>query len=678
MKRISPVLFLTLASAMAVSGQTSIAQSGDRSLAPGPIAELLPDSNAPEGTGFDYPGVNLEHNGLPEKQPQVDSFQLPESNPLPPAGSATAPRTAPRVAPRTAPTTTGRSSFSPDPRSAHPLPLFDTPAQTPPSDTLIGQPAPVMPATDWTAPRTPRSFQHGSRLTGGMTGSTQQPVWNAMPVEEESIISAEPCGCDSEMVIESDCDTCSPGDVIYLEGVQDDCDVCDSDDIVDSCDDVDEEAFYDTGAQRIDESSRRKSHQSNRRRGHKGIFGRHRSRHQTRKKERKGQEDEPFEEELCDDTCEAVDDYADEGYGPEDQYLDQRPRDQNIVAPQVADGADRGGVNTLIGVSGLYFSRNYEADSQYSASRFIGERGLFSNDADHGNFGGFDVNLARRKGNGNGFEVRYFQLDPSRASRALDGGPLALGTATPGGPAIFLSGVGVPGTTAAEIYNFADVHQITRETSIDNAELNLLRLGRIGQRQHGVGRTVSHEYLVGFRYLKFDESFNYSAQAFRPGNVASVLSRADYLNEVSNSLYGAQIGGRTEIGFLRRFSLIIGTKAGIFSNHYENNQNITFHPRGNPPVTAQVVDGPYQGQAFDTHGENSDLTMLGELDLGVTCQLYRNSRLRVGYRALFVSDVALAVPQTEVFFSDLNAVSSPTANDDLMLHGGYFGLEVAY
>jgi hypothetical protein len=339
----------------------------------------------------------------------------------------------------------------------------------------------------------------------------------------------------------------------------------------------------------------------------------------------------------------------------------------------------------MIGLSGLYFSRNYEDDQQFSASQFANERGLFSNDADHGNFAGYEAYLSRRKANGNGFEGRYFALEPSSATASLGGGPL---TSLSGGSVVgapeFLSGVGLQAAnlgadiTAADVFNYADVHQVVRETQIQNAEFNLLRLGRSAQRSHGVGRLVSHEYLFGFRYFRFDESFNYNAQVFRPGNVASGLSRADYLNEVTNTLFGLQIGGRSEIGFLKRFSLIAVSKAGVFNNDFTNNQTVNFSPRGGNLVTAEVLDGAYSGQAFATEGRDSAVTMLGELDLGVTCQMTNNSRLRVGYRALFVPNLAFAVPQTEQFFTDLNAVQTPTDNDDLFVHGGYFGAEFAF
>ena len=165
---------------------------------------------------------------------------------------------------------------------------------------------------------------------------------------------------------------------------------------------------------------------------------------------------------------------------------------------------------------------------------------------------------------------------------------------------------------------------------------------------------------------------------FRPGTIASNLSRADYLNEVTNSLYGLQIGGRTEVGLLRRFNVIATAKAGIFNNDFTNNQTVNFSPRGAATQTAQVLDGQFSGVPFDTEGEDSEFAMIGEFDVGLTYQMFRNSRLRVGYRAIFVTDVALSVPQTETLFSDINAVQSPTANDDLFLQGGYFGAEFAF
>ena len=709
MKRISPVLFLTLASATILNGQLSFAQSQSSNVAPGPIAELLPKAGTPAKDAFDLLGPAPGPNRLPapNSKPQVDSnsFQVPESNALPPATSHES------------------SVIEPPPGNA--LPLFDTPAQPRSTGTLINSPPPEMPSAAATLPRTPGSFFPGSTPVGtSQFGTGQEVVYSDIPVAAPTVgvstFAGEPCGCQSAMVVsqgDHGCDTCGEGGIVSTGDCG--CDTCGEGGIVSTGDchscnsgddvfyaNVDEvgsenyadctaaecsqpqEGFYDTGADRID--SKPSGHSS--RRGHKGIFARHRAKHLAKKEALAGRNQV--------------------GQGNFEQGQLASNVGQGLVAPAgaaVAAGAAGTGaaavaagaaigqsqangsfVNTTIGANGLYFNRDYEDDRLFSASRFANERGLFSNDADHDDFGGYEVFLNRRNANGNGLEARFFDLEPSSATATLGGAPFTTLSGGGGsfGPGQFLTGVGVPDVnfgggfvqdvTAADVFNFADVHQVTRETSIQNIEFNLLRLGRIGQRQRGVGRTVSHESLVGFRYFRFDESFNYSAQVFRSGTIASDLSRADYLNEVTNSLYGIQIGGRTEIGFLRRFSVIATTKAGFFNNNFTNNQNVNFSPRGAATETAQILDGQFAGQPFDTEGEDNDFAMIGEFDVGVTYQMFRNSRLRVGYRAIFVTDVALAVSQTETLFSDLNAVQSPTDNDDLFLQGGYFGAEFAF
>ena len=664
MKRILPVLFLTAAATMFLGDQMSFAQSQSVDIAPGPIAELLPDFDTPAKGGFGNLNSDLPPNRLPTPNRQslptsANRNQLPEANALPPA------------------TSQGSSA-----RNS----LFDSPAQPRSAGARIDSPPPTMPSPTVLPPSAPGSFYPGSTPVEADRFDTHQgSVNSAVPFtgtsfedqscgcESEVIAFGEDCGCESEVIVSGEdcgCDTCDSGDEVFLVdeagfGNYDDCALegaCPS-----------EGEYYDTAAPQFD--SEAKQH-SNRRREHKGIFGRHHAKHLAKKQAR------------------ARRNHDDERYALEDEYAshgDVPCEDGSCgVADEIGagsavslDGVQGTGsfVNTTIGVSGLYFERDYEDDQQFSASRFANERGLFSNDADDGNFSGYDVYLNRRKANGNGFEARFFELEPSRATASLSGGPVTLlsGNNRPFGSPLFLSGVGVQTgggllIGADEIFNLAEVHQVTRETSIQNVEFNLLRLGRAGQRKRGVGRLASHEYLVGFRYFRFDESFNYSAQGFSDGNIASGLLRADYLNEVTNSLYGIQIGGRTEIGFLRRFSLIVSTKAGIFNNDFTNNQTVNSTPRGAGTVNAQLL----AGQPFDTEGEDSEITMIGELDLGVTYQMFRNSRLRVGYRALFVSDVAFAVPQTEPLFTNLDAVQSPTDNDNLFLQGGYFGVEFAF
>jgi hypothetical protein len=52
--------------------------------------------------------------------------------------------------------------------------------------------------------------------------------------------------------------------------------------------------------------------------------------------------------------------------------------------------------------------------------------------------------------------------------------------------------------------------------------------------------------------------------------------------------------------------------------------------------------------------------------------------LRVGYRALGITDIAFASNQIGDDFTDATALNSPVTDGDLVLQGAYFGLEFAY
>ena len=676
MKRITPVVLLALTPSLAWQSPSVSAQSSNRDLAPGPIAEVLPEKDL-----FDTLGVRHSSNNQ-STVPSLDRTgpSVFNANPLPSsAGSGL----------RAPSNSIGGSSGS----GTRDGGLGASSRQS------ISSPAPVVPSrSNWSAPRTPvntkfmppsvpenvyrndagASVQSPLQNTAESSIPQEQIVTHSPPVDSPRVITgtSESCACEvdgvdfelhSDITVDSSCgcaDCGSDDGFLYTDGG---CSECDT---------VYEESTPDSG--------RRKSH-LHRHNRHKGILGRHRAKHAQKKARRhKAQpkivaDDYYYEEFVDDDSVYFEPDNEEYDVVYDHGNLVGGVSDQDSAVDPIDYGQDsQKSVNTIIGLSGLYFTRNYGDDLLLSQSQFPGERGLFANDADHDEFGGFDVNLTRRKANGHGFEARYFAFEPSRVSRSLGGSPVTALDGTSFFPSSGLAGigtgiVGLAGTfSAADIFNAASVHQVTRDTEIRNVEFNILRLGRVGQRKKN-GRAISHEYLLGFRYFEFNESVDYSARAF-PTN--SVITQANYQNEVSNSLYGIQVGGRSEIGLLRRLSLIVGTKAGVFSNDVSNDQTVNFTQRGAPTVTATPIDP--SGANLPFSASRNDITLLGELDLGLTYQVTDNSRLRVGYRAVYVPDVAFATAQTDILFAQPQFGDRPDSDDDLILHGGYLGLEVAF
>ena len=211
MKWISPALVLALVPAGTVLGQSTT--SNVDNLAPGPIAELLPDS--PSGSSF-RPGV----------------MQPPATNPLP-GNSAT---------------------------GVNPLPSSGSPTPTSPRRSLINEPVPYSQVPQiqqdmysledtFTLPRTPAVSpeyvqQQPERFTPPAVGTYSTEMM--APLEQESVptyaspsVTTEDCACSSnEMVSENyPCDSCDG-----LSGQVDfgsECSTCEEV-IVDSCQSCDE------------------------------------------------------------------------------------------------------------------------------------------------------------------------------------------------------------------------------------------------------------------------------------------------------------------------------------------------------------------------------------------------------------------------------------------------------
>ena len=648
MKWISPALMLALLPAGAVFGQSTSSDFGN--LAPGPIAELLPDS--PSGSSF-RPGI----------------IQPPASNPLP-VGNAT---------------------------GSNPLPTSGRSTATSPRGSLIKEPVPYNQVPQiqqdiysledtFTLPRTPAvspdyAQQHPKRFTPPAVGtySTEMiaPVHQqTMPTYSSPSVATDVCGCGSnEMAPESyQCDTCQ-GQTGHTD-FGSECSTCDEV-IVDSCDSCNEctdsscddceiiggpEAYANTnqcGFADADDLSRREIKH--------GPIASHFKKHHQKKNSRRQQDD--YDSVCGTDACDvgACDVGGCDVGGCDSDY--------DVYQPAITDTRNPNDTqtNTLFNVSGVYFRRNtpdFLLSAQRNPTGGIPTQFLSTGDADPSDFGGFDATITRRRATGKGFELRYLNLSPGEATASLVGSPFTL-----------LNDFGQigqdNGLTHQQAYNLADIHEVSRDMSIQNAEFNLLRMGRQAQTRRG--QQATFEYLLGFRYFKFEETLAYSASGIRPNTRnGGDITRADFVSDVENELYGAQFGGRSEISLFKRFSLLAGLKAGIFQNNVRSRQEASTTGFGGEKRIAQVLNDPNQGTPFSFSGEDKDYTLLGELDLGLTYRVTNSIRMRGGYKAIFVDDIAFADNQGSSDFSDIAANSTPSVNDDLVLYGGYFGLDIAF
>jgi hypothetical protein len=335
-----------------------------------------------------------------------------------------------------------------------------------------------------------------------------------------------------------------------------------------------------------------------------------------------------------------------------------------VYSQQVFAQAAAPRANYTAGIFGLLFQRDYE-DNRFLARNPSGDT-LFTNDADEQNMDGYGLNVARRNANGSGFEAIYWALNPGAVTGTLTG--VDVNTNIRGFDRLTDP---TSGRTVFDIYTDAVSQTVVRNTDINNLEFNMLRNG--GRFCLRGKRAGFYELLGGFRWFQFDESLQYLSET---DTATYPLSSANYAYTLNaqNRLLGLQLGARNEICFGSRLRLFSGVKGGIFNNNIRTRQNLV----GSDGVTSNVNFGASAGRAFDYEDTKNDVAFLGELDFGIIMNLTCRSRIRLGYRALGVSGVALAADQMPFDYSDANELLRANSNGSLILGGGYYGLEFCF
>ncbi len=331
---------------------------------------------------------------------------------------------------------------------------------------------------------------------------------------------------------------------------------------------------------------------------------------------------------------------------------------------QVFSGGGRArSANWVVGLFAMSFARDYE-DGVLLSQNPAGDQ-LFTTDADEGDFGGYGVNLTRRQCNGRGLELRYWAFNTS-ASAQLDGANVFSVMPT----LVFLEH-GPSARDVLSIYDTTEFHTLTRETDINNFEVNLLNNGGFYQTRRG--RSAAFELVGGVRWFQFDERLAYTSIGDTTALPLATESFT-YQSQVTNDLVGLQLGARNELCLTNRLRGFFGVTAGIFNNHIQTQQNF-FDANG---VGATLTDGPSTGREYDYSDTKNDVAILGELDMGVTYQVSQRARARLGYRTFGIAGVALAADQIPVDFRRTDRVQNADSNGSLLLHGGYAGMEFCF
>jgi hypothetical protein len=176
--------------------------------------------------------------------------------------------------------------------------------------------------------------------------------------------------------------------------------------------------------------------------------------------------------------------------------------------------------------------------------------------------------------------------------------------------------------------------------------------------------------VLGVRYFRFDDDlvFGSSQGGFSFGEDGGIHEA--YLNvDVQNYFVGPQVGGRADFWLTPRFGVYAMPLFGIYG-HRANVQASMYRGDGLLATAA--------GVPFDFRGSKTDVSFIGQFDLGVEWQCLSGWGVFAAYRVIAVSGIALADNQIPHFLVDEAEWEDPDTNGDLILHGLVMGIQYNY
>ena len=266
--------------------------------------------------------------------------------------------------------------------------------------------------------------------------------------------------------------------------------------------------------------------------------------------------------------------------------------------------------------------------------------------------GGWQFVLGRRMSDSHRLEFVYWGLDPvvyndsarDAATNNLST-PLDFGTLMAGG------------SLFGNLFDVAREHRFRRENEIHNIELNVVHESLMAC----CGFEL--EWIFGTRYFRFDENWDFSSVDAGNDFGDDPTQEGHYNIDMENSMIGLQIGTMARWQLGSRWGLRAGQKVGIYAN------NVSHRSQG------------YRGDgasAFNIASTKNEVSFLAELDLGLDYEISCRWRAFATYRAVAVSNVALADDQVPQFISDAAGIADIDTNGHLILHGLLVGAEYRF
>ena len=242
----------------------------------------------------------------------------------------------------------------------------------------------------------------------------------------------------------------------------------------------------------------------------------------------------------------------------------------------------------------------------------------------------------------------------------------------------FIDFNGVAVTTSPQYFDSSCEHDLWRNDSLQNVEVNVKRsvfTSNCNCCDSCKSSPWDLNFMVGARYFRFEDSILLGAlqQGCTWGENGGA-NQAFMGDTVTNNLYGAQVGFDAAYRFSNCWKLCVGTKFGCFENHMTGLFQIY---RGDGCV-ATVDPASGVNGAFPVNSTKDGVSFMGQIDLGLQWSFHENWSAQIGYRVVALTGVALSDSQIPFYACDIAEESFIKNADCLVLTGAYAGISFSF
>jgi hypothetical protein len=262
-------------------------------------------------------------------------------------------------------------------------------------------------------------------------------------------------------------------------------------------------------------------------------------------------------------------------------------------------------------------------------------------------------------------EATYWTLSPFSGMRSTTP-PGANGVSTPLELGSVRFGVGDP---ISDYFDNAEEHRLSRRNEFQNVEIALVRNAFWCE---DPCNPWDMRWQAGVRFFRFEESLLFGSRAHAGAWGADTANEAYIDEKITNYLVGFQFGGEAGYDLGYNLRAYVAPKIGIYNNHIKNDFAI-YRADG---TAAQINPASGMGaHGYPVHSTKDVLSFLTEIDLGLQWHFAQRWSASVGYRVAVATGIGLADHQIPFYLVDVPEIADIDHNGELILHGGYAGLE---